>query len=124
MSANPVEKEIEKKVCKYAESKGILQYKFVSPAHRGVPDRVFILPSGPVFFIEFKRKGEKPTPAQLREHERMRKNNALVLVADSIEYGKALIDEIVYTLAKKEEFLEHMVSVRDAYHQKRNETDY
>jgi hypothetical protein len=95
MSANPVEKEIEKKVCKYAESKGILQYKFVSPAHRGVPDRVFIMPNGSVFFIEFKRLGEKPTPGQLREHERMRKNDALVWIIDNIEDGKSLIDDLV-----------------------------
>ena len=107
MSANtvekdPLEKEIEKKVCKYAESKGILQYKFVSPVHRGVPDRLFIIPNGAIFFIEFKRKGEKTTPGQAREHARMRRNNALVWVIDNVEDGKLLIDGIVENFEKLE----------------------
>ena len=69
-----LEKEIEKKVCDYAKSKGCLVYKFVSPAHRGVPDRMFITPKGRVFFIEFKAPGKKPT--QLQEHEMGKINSA------------------------------------------------
>jgi hypothetical protein len=43
---NPLEKVIEKTVCKYAESKGCVQFKFVSVNNRGVPDRIIITPVG------------------------------------------------------------------------------
>lgn len=97
-SVNPLEKEIEKKVCKYAESKGILSYKFVSPARRAVPDRIFIMQTGFIFFIEFKRKGEKPTVLQYREHERITAQGALVYVVDEIKAGIALIDELLQAI--------------------------
>jgi hypothetical protein len=40
-------------VCKYAESKGCVQFKFVSVNNRGVPDRIIITPVGEVLFVEF-----------------------------------------------------------------------
>ena len=59
-----LEKQIEAKVCDYAKSKGVLAYKFTSPARAAVPDRMFISPDGRVWFCEFKREGQKPTAAQ------------------------------------------------------------
>lgn len=90
----PLEKGIERKVCEYAKERGVLVYKFSSPNHAAVPDRMFIF-CGTVFFIEFKREGCKPTIPQDREHARMRRNGAHVYVVDNIEYGKSLIDRIV-----------------------------
>jgi hypothetical protein len=87
-----LEKKIEQTVKDYARSKGFLAYKWVSPNHVGVPDAIFIAPNGKVFFVEFKREGAKATAMQLREHERMRANNAEVYLIDSIESGKQLID--------------------------------
>jgi hypothetical protein len=63
-----LEKQIEAKVCDYAKSKGVLAYKFTSPARAAVPDRLFIGPDGRMWFCEFKREGAKPTPQQEREH--------------------------------------------------------
>lgn len=88
---NPLEKHIEGVVCKYAKSRGVLVYKFVSPAQRHVPDRIFIF-MGHTFFVEFKRKGQKSTPAQSLEHERMRAHGVVVHVVDSVEQGKRVID--------------------------------
>ena len=34
---------------------GGIAYKFVSPAHRGVADRLVVLPGGVVWFVEVKR---------------------------------------------------------------------
>lgn len=87
-----LERDIEVKVCKYAQDKGLLVYKFTSPNRMAVPDRLFINPSGKVFFIEFKQYGKKPTEAQNREHERLRGHNVLVFVVDNIEHGKFVID--------------------------------
>jgi hypothetical protein len=87
-----LEKDIEKKVCDYAKSKGWLTYKFTSPMYRSVPDRIFIDPTGQFVFIEFKAKGKKPTPGQTREHNKLKNQGCLVYVVDEVELGIASID--------------------------------
>lgn len=87
-----LEKQIERAVCDYAKSKGVLTYKFTSPGHAFVPDRMMIGPDGRVWFIEFKREGGKTTPGQEREHYRMRQNRAIVFVIDDVVNGKDMID--------------------------------
>jgi hypothetical protein len=87
-----LEKIIEGKVCAYAAEKGLLTYKFTSPARMAVPDRLFIRPDGTVFFVEFKRAGQGPTPPQVREHARLISYKVAVYVIDNVEDGKALVD--------------------------------
>ena len=87
-----LEKKIESIVCDYAKSKGVLAYKFTSPARSAVPDRLFINPNGKVWFCEFKREGQKPTIPQTREHARLRQQNVEVYVIDNVEDGKGMID--------------------------------
>lgn len=87
-----LEKDIEKKVCDYAKGKGLLVYKFTSPNRAAVPDRLFIVPGGKVFFCEFKRTGQKPTPPQLREHVRISAQGCHVHVIDNVEAGIAMVD--------------------------------
>ena len=90
-----LEKYIEAEVCSYAKSKGLLAYKFTSPARAAVPDRLFITQDGRVFFCEFKAAGKKPTPAQEREHTRLRQSKVNVFVIDSIPEGKVMVDVMV-----------------------------
>jgi hypothetical protein len=90
-----LEKQIEAKVCEYAKERGLLVYKFTSPARAAVPDRLFILPNGKMFFVEFKREGEKPTPAQEREHHRLRQHKVNVWVIDNVIDGKEMVDFMV-----------------------------
>jgi hypothetical protein len=90
-----LEKQIEAKVCEYAKSKGVLAYKFTSPARAAVPDRMFIAPDGRVWFCEFKREGQKPTAAQDREHTRLRQQKINVFVIDNVIEGKNMIDLMV-----------------------------
>ena len=90
-----LEKQIEAKVCEYARERGLLVYKFTSPARAAVPDRLFILPSGKAFFVEFKRDGQKATPAQEREHHRLRQHKVSVWVIDNVADGKAMVDLMV-----------------------------
>ena len=89
---NPLEKDIEKRVCTYAKSLGFLCYKFTSPSKRSVPDRLCIAPDGHMFFIEFKRLGCTPTPAQTVEINTLRNMHVRVYVVDSVETGKHVID--------------------------------
>lgn len=90
-----LEKDIEARVCEYARAKGVLAYKFTSPARAAVPDRLFIAPDGRVWFCEFKREGAKPTPAQEREHARLRQSKVNVFVIDNVSEGKNMIDLMV-----------------------------
>ena len=87
-----LEKQIEASVCDYAKTKNVLVYKFTSPNRMAVPDRMFVRPDGKIFFIEFKREGQKPTPAQDREHERLRGHGVQVFVVDDVKIGQWVID--------------------------------
>lgn len=91
-NSNPLEKDIERKVCDYARSLGMLVYKFTSPSRRSVPDRMFITSTGTIFFIEFKRKGEKPTASQKVEIEKIRATGIQVYVVDNVERGKRIVE--------------------------------
>jgi hypothetical protein len=91
--SNPLEKVIEEKVNEYAKAKGVAVYKFTSPARAAVPDRLYINAKGFIWFCEFKRKGKLPTPAQQREHERLRLRNVTVYVIDNVDDGKRMVDE-------------------------------
>jgi hypothetical protein len=92
--ATVLEKQIEAKVCDYAKERGMLVYKFTSPARMAVPDRMFIY-NGRMFFIEFKRGGQKPTAAQDREHERLRQQKINVFVIDDVDKGKWVIETML-----------------------------
>ena len=87
-----LERDIERKVCDYAKEKGFLVYKFTSPNRAAVPDRMFVHPNGRIFFTEFKASGKKPTPAQEREHTRLKGHNVQVFVVDNVEAGRLVID--------------------------------
>ncbi len=87
-----LEKQIEQAVCTYAKSKGLLAYKFTSPARRSVPDRLFLAPNGVCFFIEFKQRGNTPTIAQAREILRIQNQGHRVYVCDDVEAGKHVIN--------------------------------
>ena len=94
-SKNPLEQNIEAAVCHYAREKGCLAIKFSSPGRAAVPDRLFIAPGGRMWFCEMKRGGAVPTPAQLREHLRLREYGVTVFVVDNVADGKVMIDLMV-----------------------------
>lgn len=91
-NTNPLEKDIEKRVVDYARSKKMLVYKFTSPSRRSVPDRLFLTQSGGVFFIEFKRLGQKPTASQEVEINKIQLQGVNVFVVDTVERGKSIVD--------------------------------
>lgn len=59
-----------------------IAYKFTSPGRRSVPDRLCVVDKE-VFFVECKATNEVATPAQLREHDRLRALNQWVYVVSS-----------------------------------------
>lgn len=85
------EAKVERKLVKWAKEQGCLSYKFSSPANRGVPDRIFIGPSGKVLFLELKAPGEKPTALQMKHLKDIHKTGCWAMWVDSFEAGKEII---------------------------------
>lgn len=79
------EKQIEQKLVRWCKANGFLFYKFSSPAHRGVPDRIAIAPGGAVGFLELKRSGNRPTMLQAREILRLMEQGCRAEWVDSYE---------------------------------------
>jgi hypothetical protein len=59
-----LEKAVEAYFKKIVEQLGGKSYKFTSPAHRGVADRVVCLPNGTVVMVEIKTIGGKLSELQ------------------------------------------------------------
>lgn len=85
------EKDIETYLVRRVKSIGGEAYKFTSPARRGVPDRVVVLPSGSVIWVELKAPGKLPTILQAKEHARLSTLGQRVVVVDSKEGVDAII---------------------------------
>ena len=84
------ESHIEHACCALAKAVGWLTFKFVSPAHRGVPDRIFIK-EGRIVFVEFKAPGKKPTKLQESVIAKLRASGCEVHVCDSVEKFRAAL---------------------------------
>lgn len=86
------EASIEKAVCAFAKDRGCLIRKMNGLGFAGWPDRLFITPSGAVFWIEFKRPGGKVTPLQAALHSQLRARRHAVYVVDTVEVGKIVVE--------------------------------
>jgi hypothetical protein len=95
----PLEKSVEKSINRYAKERGVLTRKFTSPARRGAPDRLYIVPRMPgcsvLAFLEIKRPGKKPTPNQYYEMSLLEAAGVIVHWANTVEDGRAFIDGIL-----------------------------
>ena len=58
-----LEKAVEAYFRKAVEARGGVAFKFVSPSHRGVSDRIVCL-QGQTWFVELKRPGGRLSPLQ------------------------------------------------------------
>ena len=71
------ESEVERHLVWHVSRMGGRSYKFASPAHRGVADRIVCLPNGDVWFIELKAKGGRLSALQERFALEMEEQNQL-----------------------------------------------
>jgi hypothetical protein len=90
------ESSIEASVVLWARKNKILALKLQGQGVKGFPDRVFLLPGGMIFFVEFKKLGEKPTQLQEHTHALLRSLGFRVAVHDTraaaIEDLQCLLD--------------------------------
>lgn len=84
-----LERDIERAFVARVRALGGMADKFTSPGKRSVPDRLVTLPGGRVLFVELKAPGKKPTPGQLKDHERRRALGCDVRVIDTLEAVRA-----------------------------------
>lgn len=99
-----LERDIERYLCDEVKKLGGIAYKFTSPGHRSVPDRVCALPWGVVYFVECKRPGKKPTQLQQREMDRLNQLGCRTRFVDSKPAVDALILEMKTEVHLWEEF--------------------
>jgi len=88
------EKELERKLVVAVKAMGGIAPKFVSPSFDGMPDRIVLLPSGSLAFVEVKRHGEKPRPLQLARHGMLRRLGFKVYVLDQPEQIQTILEDI------------------------------
>jgi hypothetical protein len=85
-----LEKDLESDITDFAEVRGWWSTKYVAPARRGVPDRIFIR-RGRTVFIEVKKLDEEAKIQQERVHREMRAHGAEVHVVDNIEDARRIL---------------------------------
>jgi len=76
-----LEKQVEAYFKKRVEEIGGRTYKFVSPANRGVADRIACMPDGSTWFVEIKTVGGTISPLQRvfgAEMHRLKQNYTVI----------------------------------------------
>ena len=92
--SKPLESVIERYFYEQCKQAHILCFKFVSPGHSGVPDRLLITEDGLVFFCELKRPDEEPRRLQEVWIKRLLKRHVNVFVCDSKDEIDAMLAKI------------------------------
>jgi len=83
-----LEKQIERYLVDRVKALGGVAYKFTSPAHRGVADRIVCLPDGQTWFVEVKTEGGRLSPLQkvfMSDMHRMKQNYACLWNKEQID---------------------------------------
>ena len=88
------EKSIEEKLVAAVKAQGGVCWKFTSPGTAGVPDRIVLMSSGRIGFVEVKAPGEKPRPLQRIRIKTLRRLGFKVFVLDSLDQIGGIVDEI------------------------------
>lgn len=85
------EKEIEKYLVMRTKEIGMPCLKYSNPNMVGYPDRIVVLPSGKVVWVELKSKGRKPSEIQWVRIKELRKMGHAVFIIDS----KPEVDKLI-----------------------------
>ena len=85
------ESKVEKACCKYAAKRGVLPIKLAGGV-TGEPDRIFLLPQGIFWLVEFKRPGGPLRPRQIERHRELAEMGIYVTVVDNREMFTILLD--------------------------------
>ncbi len=88
-----IEAKIEQELVKQAKAAGFLTYKLDKiPGNRHQPDQLLINKDRVATFVEVKRMGLEPRPAQTVIHDQLREHGQEVYVIDHISMIPWLLD--------------------------------
>lgn len=88
------ESEIERYLLKRCGWLNILCYKWISPGHIGVPDRILLADKNIVRFVELKSDIGHISPMQQREHVRLKMKGHDVYVLRSLSEVDVFLDQL------------------------------
>lgn len=88
------EKSIEEKLVAAVKAQGGICWKFISPGTAGVPDRIVLMPSGRIGFVEVKAPSKKPRPLQQLRIKTLQRLGFKAFILDSRDQIGGIIDEI------------------------------
>lgn len=94
------EKDLEARLRRAVEKRGGMAVKLLSQLHRGLPDRLVLMPGGHAWFVETKSTAKKPTRLQKHCHDLLRKLGFEVWVVDNT----AGLDELLLLLDDQQAF--------------------
>ena len=88
------EKIIEQKLRIAVKGVGGIALKFISPGMSGVPDRLILLPSGHMAFMEVKAPGMQMRPLQVKRKRQLEALGFSVYCIDHPDQIGGVLDEI------------------------------
>lgn len=89
-----LEKDIEVWLNKQIEKMGGLAFKFTSPGNPGVPDRIYILPNGAVWFVELKQQFGRIARIQRWQRERLLQQGCNYRLVRGMNDAKIFVKEL------------------------------
>ena len=88
------EKTLEARLRRDVGKKGGMALKLSAQLHRGLPDRLILMPGGRAYFAEIKTTGKKPTKLQEKCHRELRDLGFDVFIIDSTDSLLDALDAI------------------------------
>jgi len=98
MKQKESEKTLEARLVREIEARGGMALKYTSQFHRGIPDRICLLPGGLGVFVELKSTGKKPTKLQEHAMKKLVEMGHAVIVIDNTNDLEWLLEFIDNTL--------------------------
>lgn len=89
-----LEKDIEAWLNKQIEKMGGIAYKFVSPGNPGVPDRIYILPDGVIWFVELKQQSGRVANLQKWQRKRLLKMGCNYRLVRGMDDAKVFVQQL------------------------------
>ena len=97
------EKTLEARLVSEVRRRGGMAIKLTSQFHRGLPDRLVVLPYHTLAFVEMKSTGKKPTDIQEHALGELRRMKFTTRVIDSTETLDEFLAAIDLRLAQQEQ---------------------
>lgn len=86
------EREIERALVRAVKKRNGMAFKFVSPGINGVPDRIVLLKSKKIFFVELKRPGGRMRALQEKRKAQLGELGFQVFCIDDINEIEVILD--------------------------------